>query len=236
MRWIATVVAGLSLTGCVTITEPVQQSAPQAAPSAQSNEAVARQAAAIFQEVVTRVEPVAEAECTRLAPRSNCDYQIVIDDRPGQAPNAFQTLTESGRPIIAFNIPLLLSVRNSHELAFVMGHEAAHHIAGHIARTQQNAAVGAVIFSGLAALGGADASAVRSAEQLGATIGARTYSKDYELQADVLGTRIAATAGYDPRIGVRFFDQLEDPGNLFLGTHPPNAKRVEAVNQAAAAL
>lgn len=228
LKWIA---LAIGLAGCDAGVTAVQS--PQNSALATVD---AKAAAAQFIAVVDRVEPVAEAVCRREAPRSNCDYQIVIDDRPGQAPNAFQTLTETGRPVIAFNIPLILTARNADELAFVMGHEAAHHIAGHIAQTRQNATIGAVVFSGLAALGGADAATVRSAEKIGATVGARTYSKGFELEADILGTRIAAAAGYDPRIGVRFFDQLPDPGNRFLGSHPPNGARIAAVNKAAAEL
>ena len=117
-----------------------------------------------------------------------------------------------------------------------MGHEAAHHVLGHLGRTQQNAAMGAVILSGLAALGGADAASVESAEQIGATLGARSYSKDFELEADQLGTIITARAGYNPVRGAQFFNKIPDPGNRFLGTHPPNAARMEIVRRTAAGL
>jgi predicted Zn-dependent protease len=193
-------------------------------------------AARQFVSVVRTVEPVAERECLRRAPGANCDFQIVVDDRPGQAPNAFQTVDRNGRPILAFNLALIASVSNADELAFVMGHEAAHHVLGHLGRTQQNAAVGAVILSGLVALGGADASVVQSAEQIGASLGARTYSKDFELEADRLGTVITQRAGYDPVLGAEFFNRIPDPGNRFLGTHPPNAARMETVRRTAQGL
>jgi hypothetical protein len=54
---------------------------------------------------------------------------------------------------------------------------------------------------------------------------ARSYSKDFELQADALGAEIALVAGYDPLRGTAFFDRLPDPGDKFLGSHPPNAAR-----------
>ncbi|MDU8910066.1 M48 family metallopeptidase [Aestuariicoccus sp. MJ-SS9] len=189
-----------------------------------------------FIRVVETVEPVAERECRRLAPRLNCDFQIVIDDRAGQPPNAFQTVDRLGRPIIAFNLALIASARNIDELAFVMGHESAHHVLDHLAQTQQNAAVGAVIFSGLAALTGADPEAIRSAEELGAAVGARSYSKDFELEADRLGTVIAARAGYDPIRGAAFFTRIPDPGNSFLGSHPPNAARLAVVRETVQAI
>ena len=108
-----------------------------------------------------------------------------------------------------------------HELAFVLGHETAHHIAGHIERQQQNAVAGAVIFAGLATLTGA-ATPMRFGrrKKLGAQVGARTYSKDFELEADALGTIITAKAGYNPIRGAEFFTRIPDPGDK-LPWHPP---------------
>lgn len=240
MRWVM-VISLVVLAACDVQTTPTSTSAPARPSSAstltdQEARSRAGQAARQFVTVVETVEPVAERECRRRAPAANCDFQIVVDDRPGQPPNAFQTVDRNGRPILAFNLALIASVSNADELAFVMGHEAAHHVLGHLARTQQNAAVGAVILSGLAALGGANADAVQSAEQIGATLGARSYSKDFELEADRLGTVITARAGYNPVRGAEFFNKIPDPGNRFLGTHPPNAARMEIVRRTAAGL
>ncbi len=196
----------------------------------------ARQAARQFVSVVETVEPVAERECRARAARLNCDFQIVIDDRPGQPVNAYQTIDKAGRPIIAFTLALIADVRNSDELAFVMSHEAAHHISGHLERQQRNAATGALVFAGLAALTGADGAALQNASEIGAAVGARTYSKDYELEADILGTIISKRAGFDPVRGAVFFSRIPDPGDRFLGTHPPNAERIKVVRETAAAL
>lgn len=207
-------------------------------PSAAETEVQRRAAKAArqFISVVETVEPVAENECRRVTRGINCDFQIVVDDRPDQPPNAFQTVDRAGRPILAFNLALITSVRNADELAFIMGHEAAHHILHHLDKSRETATYGAVILSGIAALGGADAETVRSAEELGAVIGARSFSKEFELEADRLGTIIAARAGYDPVLGSEFFYRIPDPGNEFLGTHPPNAARREMVRKTAAAL
>ncbi|MFZ5964193.1 M48 family metallopeptidase [Thalassococcus sp. BH17M4-6] len=243
MRWLLILMIS-ALAAC----EPLPPQAPQPSPSQDTratdapprSNADLRQRAEIaarnFVQVVETVEPVAESECRRVAPRMNCDFLIVVDDRPGQAPNAFQTLARDGRPIVAFNLALIASVDNADELAFVMGHEAAHHILGHLTRMQQNAAVGAVIFSGLASMSGANAASVRTAEELGAAVGARTYSKDFELEADRLGTIITKRAGYDPIRGAAFFTRLPDPGNKFLGTHPPNSARIDIVRRTAGAI
>ncbi|MEP4247599.1 M48 family metallopeptidase [Tateyamaria sp.] len=189
-----------------------------------------------FATVVSRLEPVAERVCRAETSGVNCDFRILIDDRPNQPANAFQTLDENQRPLLVFTIGLLEEARNADEIAFVMGHEAAHHVAGHIARQKQNAAAGAVIFGGLASISGGDPSAIESAQRIGAQVGARSYSKDFELEADALGTVITARAGYDPVRGSEFFNRIPDPGDQFLGTHPPNAQRIEIVRRTAAGL
>ncbi|MGC1503496.1 MAG: M48 family metallopeptidase [Sulfitobacter sp.] len=205
--------------------------APSNAPAMSAN-----QAARSFVRVVQTLEPVAESECRARTTGVNCDFNIVVDDRPGQPANAFQTLDKQGRPVVAFTLALIAEARNEDELAFVLGHETAHHISGHIGRQQQNAVAGAVIFAGLATLSGGGAEAVRSAQKLGAEVGARSYSKDFELEADALGTVITKRAGYDPLRGAEFFTRIPDPGDKFLGTHPPNASRIDVVRRTAAGL
>ena len=189
-----------------------------------------------FSGVVNRMEPVAERICRRRTSGANCDFQIVVDTRAGQAANAYQTVDKAGRPVIAFNVALITAARNVDELAFVMGHEAAHHIEGHLGRTRNSAAAGAALGGLLATIAGADASTVGQVQNVGANVGARRFSKDYELEADALGTVIAYRAGYDPEMGAKFFTRIPDPGNRFLGTHPPNKSRIQTVRRTLAGL
>jgi len=90
---------------------------------------------------------------------------------------------------------------------------------------------GAALGGILAAVVGADPNTAGTFQNLGANVGARTYSKDYELEADALGTIIAYRAGYNPAVGARFFTRIPDPGNQFLGTHPPNKSRIQTVRK-----
>lgn len=225
----------LFLAACMAPPPPV---APGARPSAAATEprVAARQAVATFAEVVARMEPVAEAECRARAPRLNCDFLLVVDTAPGQGINAYQTLDRSGRPVIAFTPGLIADARSADEVAFVLGHEAAHHILGHIPRQGQTALAGALVLGALAAASGADPTAVRTAQDIGAEVGARRFSRDFELEADALGTVITHRAGFDPRRGAGFFARLPDPGNRFLGTHPPNAQRIATVERVLAGL
>ena len=190
-----------------------------------------RQAADNFVAVVDVVEPVAERICRAEAPGLKCDYQIVVDNRPSQPANAYQTVDKAGRPIIAFTVALIAEARNRDELAFILGHEAAHHIAGHLTRQRESALRGALLAGVLAGIGGAGGEGIEAAQEIGATVGARAYSKDFELEADALGTVIAFRSGFDPIVGAQYFARIPDPGNRFLGTHPPNASRIETVRR-----
>lgn len=226
----------LALAACETT--PAAPPIPEAAASASA--ALPRQspqqAARTFNRVVQTVEPVAERECRQRTRGVNCDFKIVVDPRRDAPANAFQSLEADGRPRITFTVAMIAEVRNEDELAFVLGHEAAHHVAGHLAKQAESAAAGAVIFAGLATLTGGTATDVQAAQEIGAVLGSRTYSKEFELEADRLGTIIAYRAGYDPMKGAQFFARIPDPGNRFLGTHPPNAQRFDVVRETMASI
>ncbi|WP_245795019.1 MULTISPECIES: M48 family metallopeptidase [Thioclava] len=223
----------VALAGCVAT--PVAQ-VPNAPPPSPEITARAEQAVDRLVAVAQRMEPQIEAECRARTTGRNCDYLLVVDDRLDEPPNAFQTTDRAGRPVIGVTLALVGEVRNADELAFVIGHEAAHHIADHIASRQRDAVIGAVFLGRAAQAQGADAHTIQQARQLGAELGSRIYSKDYELEADRLGTIITWDAGYDPLKGAAFFMRLPDPGDRVLGTHPPNALRIDVVRDTVAEL
>lgn len=223
----------LVLGACVTAAPPPQGvGLPYGAP----DPALSPQAAAgNFAQVVDRMQPVVRGDCRQKLPQGNCDFRIVVDTTPGAPANAYQRL-DGGRPVIAFTVALIAQARNADELAFVMGHEAAHHILQHIPREKRSAMMGAVVSGAIAAALGGDPGMIRSAQDMGATVGAQRYSKNFELEADALGTELAFRAGFDPARGALFFDRLPDPGDSFMATHPPNAERLAVVRQVLANL
>ncbi|PTX56759.1 peptidase M48-like protein [Litoreibacter ponti] len=235
MRILLPVIAAAALGACTVETTDTQpaQPAPTQTATPEPPRVSSRTAVANFRSVVRQVEPVAERECRARAPELNCDFKIVVDERTNQPPNAFQTLDRNGRPILGFTIALIADARNRDEIAFVMGHEAAHHIEKHLAQQQQSAVGGAIIGGIIAASVGLD---VNTGQRVGGTVGARAYSKQNELEADALGTVIAKRAGYNPVRGAQFFTRIPDPGDRFLGTHPPNASRIETVRRVNAQL
>jgi Zn-dependent protease with chaperone function len=227
-----TILAVLALlAGCAPMVTPAPY-APPVVPSespASGAKLAAEAAAENFRIVVDRVEPVAEAICRQRASGIPCNLQIVVDNRPGMPPNAFQTVDRLGRPIVGFTLALIGEARNADEIAFVLGHEAAHHISGHIPRQAQQAMSGAMMAGVLATMSGEDEVRVREAQMIGGAIAARTFSRDFELEADALGAEIALLAGFDPVRGAAYFARLPDPGDRFLGSHPPNAQRIELI-------
>ncbi len=59
------------------------------------------------------------------------------------------------------------------------------------------------------------------------------HGVDATLTTLAIGTVIAHRAGFDPVRGAEFFARIPDPGNRFLGTHPPNSARIETVRRVA---
>lgn len=230
----AVAVSGLlALAGCVTVPQQMPGTLSPGTASTTPAMVSADQKARNFVSVVQRMEPALEQQClSRRSSPIRCDFQFVVDDRDGLEPNAFQTVDNLGRPIIGFTLSLIAETHNADEIAFVVGHEASHHILGHLDAKTGAARTGAIILGTIAAATGGDAVAVRGAQNVGAQFGSRYFSKDWELQADYLGAIIAAQAGYDPMRGAAFFDRLPDPGDRVMGSHPSREARKTQVARA----
>lgn len=243
-RWLAGIMAAmLTLAGCAPM--PVQPLPPApppgqvqprplpapSAPYASTPDAAAR----TFVQVMRRMEPAVRQDCLNRRTRPiSCDFVFVVDDRPGLEPNAFQTVDRNGRPIVGFTLSLIGQTQNADEIAFVVGHEAAHHILNHLDRKSGASSAAAVVLGSIASAYGGDDSAISRAQEIGASVGARYYSRDWELEADYLGSIIALNAGFDPINGSRLFERIPDPGNHVLGTHPSRAQRLTQVRRAVA--
>ena len=217
----------VALGACVPTTQP-------AAPPVQSPTISPEQAVLNFHEVLERVEPVAEQVCREQTPDQLCYFAIYVDRAPDSGVNAFHTIDDKGQPAIIFTIGLIAVAQNTDELAFVMGHEAGHHIGRHLPEVQASADLGAQILTTLARAGGINEAALGGVAQVGAVVASRQYGRQAELEADAIGTIIAARAGYDPLRGAEFFTRIPDPARSFLATHPPNAQRIETVRRTVA--
>ena len=185
-----------------------------------------------FTSAVRGMNPILAETCKNSNLDLNCEFIIVINPDPKSPPNAFQTVNEAGQPILGFTMALLNDMHNADEIAFVIGHEGAHHILGHLDQQRQSANGGATLFAVLAAALGGSARSVDAATNIGAAVGGRNYSKKYELQADWLGAQMTVKAGFNPVLGADYFMRIPDPGNKFFGTHPRNLDRIAGVRAA----
>jgi predicted Zn-dependent protease len=243
MRYIV-VCLGILVAGC-TVAPTGNIDGEQSAPVPKAPDTPKRSAKAAvqsFNKIAGRMKPVGRKTCKNSGRPIRCDFRIVLDAREDNVVNAYQTVNQQGRPQIVFTMGLLREARNDDELAFVLGHEMAHHIEGHLGETQMSAQLGAILLGTIAsaatsgASGAVQSIAVDTAQQAGAFVGSRQFSKQNELEADALGTKITMRAGYDPLKGALFFSRVPDPGDRFLGSHPPNAQRFETVKRTAAGL
>ncbi|MBB5220434.1 Zn-dependent protease with chaperone function [Amaricoccus macauensis] len=201
-----------------------------------------------FDRVAQRIEPYAEAACRRETPERDCDLAIRVDLDPRSPANAFQTVNSDG-PLIIVTGALLQGTKNDDEVAFVMGHEAGHHIARHLEKHEQQQLAGALILGAAAAYAGAGTyqtqyqarQNIENAMNIGAAFGGMAYSQTYELEADMLGAYIAEAAGYDAEKGSLLFARREG-GNTggangamsLWSTHPRSPERVATVRYAVA--
>src|SRR3977135_3006660 len=152
----------------------------------------------------------------------------------------------NARDINAFALPggpmyvnrgMIEAARTEGEMAGVMAHELSHVALRHgtaQATKAQKYAVGA----GIAGILGTILAGPAAGQLAQLPIGAYflKYSREYETEADILGARIMANAGYDPRDLANMFRTIEAQGGGgggFLSDHPSPKDRYARINQEA---
>jgi predicted Zn-dependent protease len=220
--------------------------------SPQREVAVGQQAAAQVEREIGLVRDPAltgyvDAIGQRLAagsPRHDVAYRFAVADMP--EPNAFAL--PGGWVYVSRG--LLAYANSEDELANVIGHEIGHVAARHAAqRETRSAQIG--ILSAIGALAAGLAGGGEAAQmvgQLGQTAGASmiaSYSRDQERQADDIGQRLAASAGFDPTAMADYLSTHEREGALhggptrrpsFLDSHPDPGERAVVASRRAAEL
>ena len=141
---------------------------------------------------------------------------------------------------------LLLRMRDEAQLAGVIGHESGHFLRRHMIRSWRDQRRKTDIFSVgamLAGIGGAGAGVYLGdyvqLAQLGTILSLFKYSREMEAEADAMGARLIAEAGYDPMEMSVVWEQLigeeqataayrgkhRERGSIF-DTHPSNDARM----------
>src|SRR5207302_7865397 len=128
------------------------------------------------------------------------------------------------------NRGMIDAARNEGEMAGVMAHELSHvalrHGTAQATRAQTPSLLAGIGAVAGAVLGGLPGAAVSQVSQLGAGVYLLRFSREYETEADLLGSQIMARAGYDPRDLANMFRTIERTsggGGGFLSDHPSPA-------------
>lgn len=177
---------------------------------------------------------------------NNIGKKLIAQPEAGQYPYTFKVVYD--KSINAFALPggpsyvhtgLILAADNEAQIAGVVAHEVAHVALRH--GTSQVTKAQALQL--LAGLGGvvAGGGLLGQLAQMGAGLGANSlilkFSRSAESDADLLGARMMAKAGYDPIEMAKFFEKLEAQEQSsgrsipqFLSDHPNPGNRVKAVS------
>jgi predicted Zn-dependent protease len=155
----------------------------------------------------------------------------------------------NARDINAFALPggpmyvnrgMIEAARNEGEMAGVMAHELSHvalrHGTAQASKAQKYGLLAGILGIGGAIIGGPAGAAAQIAGQ-GVGVYFLKFSREYETEADILGSQIMARAGYDPHDLANMFKTIESQsggsGGGFLSDHPSPANRYERINQEA---
>ena len=145
--------------------------------------------------------------------------------------NAFTT----GGGYVFFNAGMLAAMENEAQFATVAAHEIAHIDRGHVQasrQTQQTAQLGAAIASIAGAAAGIDPNLVNLGVGLGAGAYTSNFSRSQETDADNIGIRYLAAAGYNGVEGAQSFavmQRLYGGGGGFLASHPASSDRLASL-------
>ena len=142
------------------------------------------------------------------------------------------------------NRGMMDKARTEGEIAGVMAHELSHVALRHGTAQQSKATpyeVGSVAGAIVGAIvGGGLGQVISQGTQFGLGAAFLRFSREYEKQADLLGTHIMARAGYDPRDMANVFKTIEQEsgpgGPQWLSDHPNPGNRYEYIMREAASL
>jgi predicted Zn-dependent protease len=173
-----------------------------------------------------------------------------------ETPNEKFTFTVLDSPVVnAFALPggyvyitrgLAALATNEAELAGVVAHEIGHVVARHSAQRYSRGLITQILAGGLSVAIGNGAGELIGA---GANAYLKSFSREHEFEADMLGVRYMTRAGYDPDAMATFLEKLRAHSRLqavmagrspdsidqydFMATHPRTLDRIQLAHQRA---
>ncbi len=177
---------------------------------------------------------------------ARCVANAILRSTDGADPDSWEIAVFDDDQVNAFALPggrigiyrgLLNTASNQHQLATVVGHEIGHVLAHH---ANERVSTGMVAEGGLQVVqilaGGPSPrkSQVFAALGLGTQVGILLpFSRAQESEADILGLRLMANAGFDPRESVPLWENMQKANSKkppeFLSTHPAGETRIRTL-------
>ena len=165
--------------------------------------------------------------------RSDLGFTFFMVDDPSL--NAFA----APGGFIGINSGMMLATRSESEFASVLAHEIAHVTQRHIVRTIDHASrsnlpvLAGILAAIIVGVQDVEAGRATAAAVIGSTAQRRiNFTRQNEMEADRVGIRILAEAGFDPREMAGVFEKLQDAVRYsqrlpeFLSTHPVTTNRI----------
>lgn len=186
--------------------------------------------AARLDPIASRIEQAASQLCHDMrGAAANCVYQVKLD------PKEIGLNAHADGKNVVINPGMVDFATNDTHLAFVIAHEFAHNIMGHIDAQQKNVAIGGI----LGTLGDALAQSQGINTQgtfgkIGANQAILRYSPSFETEADYVGLYILARAGYPIEQAPDFWRimSMTTPDAIYVtSTHPNNPSRTIAMEK-----
>ncbi|WP_346795706.1 M48 family metallopeptidase [Halomonas sp. Bachu 37] len=134
------------------------------------------------------------------------------------------------------NSGMLDIAENQNQLASVIGHEIAHVLANHSNERASTESATQLGLSVLSSTSGIENQQLLGVLGMGAEYGILLpFSRRHESEADVIGLRLMAEAGFDPRASVTLWENMQaasgggarPPG--WMSTHPSQGQRIEGL-------
>ena len=138
---------------------------------------------------------------------------------------------------MGINTGLLQMAPDQDQIAAVIGHEIGHVLARHAnerVSTQTSTQLALSVLSSAAGMQGPGGEQLMGALGLGAQYGILLpFSRRHESEADVIGLRLMADAGFDPRASLTLWESMSAQGGAnppaWMSTHPSHSQRIQGL-------
>lgn len=172
-----------------------------------------------LERVELKLAPQVRQLCSYLSEgqKGGCYFPVEVEDSP-----TLNAYTDGEK--VVFHSGIIKLLDKDEELAVVLGHEYAHVMLLHINKRKSNMFLGLVVDVLLSGATGV------STEGAFSELGAKAYSKDFELEADYAGLYLAHRAGYDISQAANVWRKMAiETGSAtvkrYNSTHPSSPKR-----------